>query len=270
MENMVGQYQTAQGQSPFQVVSSVPLPNPQIPAQINIPNPVPSADAVVSNPVQAVNTTTIPQGASTVQVPNYSGVNIQIFNPSVTAPGATAAPSTVNAPNYGQGIPSCYPPNYYTQNLNQSATQPVQPVQEAGKKKEKREVVVLTDEYIKNLEDYLKSQKREERLMGAREVMARLQEDPTRKSDPALNSLVNIMLQDPYQPVQYLAMGLLDSKAATGNASSVGILQGMQQHSESADPQKKLNSVKATNILLKMSGDTTEKEFEVNEKPKSK
>ena len=49
--------------------------------------------------------------AQTVQVPNYSGVNIQIFNPSVAAPGANTPAPTVNTANYTT-IPT-YPANYY-------------------------------------------------------------------------------------------------------------------------------------------------------------
>lgn len=261
MENMVGQYQMTPNMSPFQAVSSVPLPVPAQP-QVTVPNPVLPAGAAetpvpVSNPCQAVNTTQMPN--NNIQVPNYSGVNIQIFNPSVTAPGATAAPSTVNAPNYCPNPPGCYPSNYYTQNFAQS--------QDSGTKKEKREIIVLTDEYIKNLETYLNSQDAKVRLQGAKEVMTRLQEDPSRKNDAALNALVNKMLQDPYQPVKYVALGLLDTRAATGDGTSVKLLQGIQQ-----DMKKNYgeDSLKATNILLKMSGNTTEKEFEVKDKPKSK
>lgn len=283
MENMVGQYQMVQNPSPFQSVSSVPLPAPvkpadEAPGASTAPPAVVTtpAPAFVSSPAQTVNNpvkaTQVPStNPGTIQVPNYSGVNIQIFNPSVTAPGATASPSTVNAPNYCPNPPSCYPPNYYTQNFNQSSTmQPQQPVQTPGTKMEKRDVILLTDDYIKTLENHLNSQKKDERLMGAKEVLARFQEDPTRKNDMALNELVNKMLQDPYKPVQYIAMGLLDTRAATGNATSVNILHGIEQNSSSEDPQTALNAVKAKNILLKMEGNTEEREFEVKEKPKVK
>lgn len=285
MENMVGQYQMVQNQSPFQSVSSVPLPAPVKPADeapsasstppVVVTNPAPafvsSPPPVVNNPVTTTQMPATSANPGTIQVPNYSGVNIQIFNPSVTAPGATAAPATVNAPNYCPNPPNCYPPNYYTQNFNQSSTmQPQQSVQAPGTKKEKRDVILLTDDYIKTLENHLNSQKKDERLMGAKEVLARFQEDPARKNDMALNELVNKMLQDPYKPVQYIAMGLLDTRAATGNATSVNILHGIQQNSKSEDPQTALNAVKATNILLKMEGNTEEREFEVKEKPKAK
>lgn len=206
-----------------------------------------------------------------IQVPNYSGVNIQIFNPAVAAPGAAVPGSSVNAPTYSTNP---YPANYYTQNL----AQPVQAVQPADKKKEKREVVQLTDNYIKNLEMYLNNQRNDVRLMGAKEVIARLQEDESRKDDPALNALVNKMLQDPYQPVKFLAMAALESRAATGDTTTVGLLRGIQQITpangvNSINRKNAFNnedSLKASNILLKMSGPTVEKEFEVkNDSKKS-
>lgn len=194
-----------------------------------------------------------------VQVPNYSGVNIQIFNPAVVAPGGVLPPSNVNAPTYATN-PS-YPANYYTQNLAQSG----QP-QADDKKTEKREIVQLTDDYIGNLEMYLDDQKKDVRLMGAKEVLARLQEDPIRKDDEALNALVNKMLQDPYRPVKFIAMAALESRAAAGNEETVGLLQEIQQHSgENAMDNE--DSLKASNILLKMSGNTVEKEFEVKDQP---
>lgn len=191
----------------------------------------------------------------TVQVPNYSGVNIQIFNPSVAAPGASSPISTVNAGTYTPA-PS-YPPNYYTQNLAQP--QPPKPVEPEKKKTEKREIVELTDDYVRNLESYLNNQNKEIRLMGAKEVLARLQEDDSRKDDLALNALVNKMLQDPYQPVKFIAMATLESGLASGDNLSVKLLQNIQQqktgHGEDA--------LKASNILLRMSGSRTQKEFEI-------
>ena len=216
-----------------------------------------------------------------VQVPNYSGVNIQIFNPSVAAPGAALPAQTTNNNNYSTN--PCYPQNYYTQNLN-PATAPVQApvsapvpapspapapasasVQEPEKKKtEKREIVQLTDEYIKNLENYLNSQDPEVRLMGAKEVIARLHEDGSRKDDKALNALVNKMLQDPSQKVKVIALATLNSRVATGDETTVQLLKSMQQQKTGYGQ----DALEAADILLKMSGTTVQKEFEVKDKPK--
>mgnify|MGYP003092737682 CR=1 FL=1 len=210
--------------------------------------------------------------------PNYAGVNIQIFNPSVATPGGNPV-YNVNAPSYQTQpqayVPQCYPSNYYTQQfINPANTNGALNTVSAdgskteekkdGKKTEKREIVQLTDDYIKNLENYLNSQDKEIRMMGAKEVIARLQEDDSRKDDLALNALVNKMLQDPYTPIKVLAMGALDSRIVSGDDYTVGLLKNMQNSSSGYGQ----DAVQASNILLKMSGQTVEKEFEVKDKPK--
>lgn len=250
-----------------------------------------------------------------IQVPNYSGVNIQIFNPSVGAPGCGAPVYNVNSPNYQSNPNNHYPAGYY---INQwgspqqppsaeataTATATVQPmaplpaasasqpqvstVKDEQKstvpdvasyekktqentdnkettKKEKRKIVQLTDDYIKTLENYLNSQDKEVRLMGAKEVVARLMEDESRKDDKALNALINKMLQDPAEQVKFLALSMLDSRNVTGDATTVQLLQAMQQ-SKSGYGQ---DAILASNILLKMAGKTVEKEFEVKDDKKS-
>ncbi len=233
-------------------------------------------NAPVTSPVE----TNMPP-CSNVQVPNYSGVNIQIFNPSVTPPGASAPVYNVNAPTYGptSGTPGviaaasatggAYPQNYY---MNQYGTvgggtiQAQAPATEAQPKKEKRKIVELTDSYIMNLENYLNSQDTEVRLMGAKEVVARLQEDDTRANDRALNALNNKMLQDPSGKIRVLALSMLDSRLATGDATTVAVLRNMQ-----ASPQSYgMDSSAAAQILLKMSGQMIEKEFDVKQTPKKK
>lgn len=202
-----------------------------------------------------------------VQVPNYSGVNIQIFNPSVATPGSVVPPATINT---SCTTNPCYPANYYTQNFAQPPVQPVQAVQPAtpvqqtqNKKTEVREIVELTDDYVKSLENYLNSQDQQVRLLGAKEVLARLQEDDSRKNDEALNALLNKMLQDPYQPIKFIAMGAFEARAANGNDESIAILQNIQGQKSTQGE----DALKASNVLLKMAGSTTKKEFEVHEKP---
>ena len=229
--------------------------------------------------------------------PSYAGVNIQIYNPSVGIPNINP---TGNMPVY-QGLPGmAYPSNYYTQQFgppggitaqggqggnavvnNTIGTTPagggVQTTKttenttkettenstktDDKKKTEKRKIVELTDEYIKNLENYLNSQDKEVRMMGAKEVVARLQEDDSRKDDPALTALINKMLQDPSQQIRVLALSMLDSRICTGNDYTVNVLKKMQ-NSTSGYGQ---DAAQATNILLKMSGNVIEKEFEVPE-----
>lgn len=245
------QYQTAP------MAQQAPTPQPQ-PCQA----PIPQAQAPQAG-----------QGQS-VQVPNYSGVNIQIFNPSVTPPGGTAPVYNVNAPNYGN-TPSngCYPSGYYTnnwangnngaKNLSNTTSNSTEN-KTTDKKTEKREIVQLTDDYIRNLENYLNSQDKEVRMMGAKEVIARLEEDNSRKDDKALNALVNKMLQDPYTPVRILALSALDSRVVTGDDFTVGVLKQMQNSTGGYGQ----DAMQATNVLLKMSGQKVEKEFEVKDDKK--
>ena len=101
--------------------------------------------------------------------------------------------------------------------------------------------------------------------MGAKEVVARLEEDHSRKDDKALNALINKMLQDPYTPVKVLAMGALDSRIATGDNFTVALLTQMQNSKTGYGE----DAMQASNILLKMSGQKVEKEFEVKDNKKS-
>lgn len=268
------------------------------------------AAPVYSQPVQqqCVQQPAYQTNPQNVQVPNYSGVNIQIFNPSVGVPGG-APVYNVNAPQYQ--TPNCYPSGYYTNqwgnpnninntnnsamnnginqtlpnngaasnaatqanngannnnglNTNTTNTNNTTTTTEEKKKTEKRNIVQLTDDYIKNLENYLNSQDKEIRFMGAKEVAARLQEDDSRKDDKALTALINKMLQDPYQPIRILALAMLDSRAVTGDDYTVGVLQQMQ-NSKTGYGQ---DALQASQILLKMSGQTVQKEFEVKDTPK--
>lgn len=133
-----------------------------------------------------------------------------------------------------------------------------------GKKTEKRQVVELTDDYIKTLENYLNSQDTEVRLMGAKEVVNRLTEDPSRKDDPALTALVNKMLQDPSSTIRAIALSLIDSRTVSGDDYTVNVLKKMQTSKEGFGQ----DSLQATSALLKMAGQTAEKEVEVKDPPK--
>lgn len=261
MQNSVGQSQIPQ---------TVQTGYSTIPIQPQVQN------VVSQQPVQQqVVQPQMPQQQS-VQVPNYSGVNIQIFNPSVTPPGANAPVYNVNAPSYNTGSaqPQSYPANYYTQQLAKPAEENLSKSitttnttnnTENTKKTEKRKIVQLTDDYIRNLENYLNSQDKELRYMGAKEVVARFEEDDSRKDDKALNALVNKMLQDPYSKVRFLAMAALQSRMATGDQLTVQLLTNMQNTASGYGQ----DSLMASDILLKMAGQTVEKEFEVKKPPKS-
>lgn len=251
---------------------------PQQPQQVQqqnnaLPNAYPQGYYV--NPPQMAQTqcqqppmpATQPQ-AQNVQVPaSMAGVNIQIFNPSVTPPGALPPTYNVNAP--------CYPSNYYTGQIGGQTTGTAQTTQTTSttqtsndndkKKTEKRKIVQLTDDYIRNLENYLNSQDKNVRLSAAKEVYARLEEDDSRCDDKALNALVNKMLQDPSAEVRVLALSALDSRIATGDDFTVKVLTNMQASKEAYG----MDAEDASKILLKMSGKQVEKEFPVKNDNKS-
>ena len=160
-----------------------------------------------------------------MQIPNYSGVNIQIINPTVNAPGtqSISQPSTNNyapAPNTGN-LSDQMTSKMIKEETNSTDT-------DTKKKMEKRQIVELTDDYIRTLENYLNSQDSEIRLMGAKDLIARLEEDPSRKDDVALNVLINKMLQDPSSAVRFLAMAALEARSATGNLETVQLLKNIQ------------------------------------------
>ena len=234
--------------------------------------------------------------AQSLQIPaNTSGVNIQIFNPSVGTPGA--------APTYNVNAP-CYPSQYYTssidadgklrpnndnnsmqnknntnngqvntgnnnnntENTNTNSTTTVN-TQNNDKKTEKRKIIQLTDNYIKNLENYLDSQDKQIRLNAAKEVYARLEEDDSRFDDKALTALINKMLQDPSREIRFIALTALDGRLCKGDDYTVGVLNQMQANNN--DPLNQ-EAADANSILLKMSGREVEKEFEVKEKKTAK
>ena len=120
---------------------------------------------------------------------------------------------------------------------------------------------MLSNDYIKSIENYLNSQDAEVRKMGAHEVVDRLAEDSSRNDDPALTALVNKMLQDPSASIRALALSLVDSRAILGDNLTEKILKDMQK----SDSALGLDANQATSALLKMAQKTVEKEVPVTE-----
>jgi hypothetical protein len=216
--------------------------------------------------------------------PGASGVNIQIFNPCVPTPGS--APSyNVNAPVY---YPNCPKPQGQGQGQGEQIQTPKESekdkttttpekdskttgTQEESKtteksKTEKKEVVELTDDYVKSLESYLNSQDKEIRYDAATQVCDRIEEDSSRRDDPVLTAFINKMLQDPSPKVRFLALGELKSGNIKGDKNTVTILKNIQ-NSKGAFGQDALD---ASSILLKMAEKVVEKDVPVkNKKNKS-
>ena len=117
---------------------------------------------------------------------------------------------------------------------------------------QEKRVVALTNEYIMSLENYLNNPNSEIRLMAAKEILTRLDEDKDRYDDVALNALLNKMLQDPEQLIRVAAMSAFSSKLASGNDFTVKLLQDIQNNPNA----NKDDVVEAANILLTMSAET--------------
>ncbi len=192
----------------------------------------------------------------TIQVPNYSGVNIQIFNPTVATGGTTNIPAqqTVNNIDYTTNPMPTYPANYYTQQL---ATQEVKPAK-TGKEKE---VTVITNEYIKSLENYLNSEDAETRTIGAKEVVRLLEEDKSRKTNAAFTALINKMLQDPSQAVRTFALGALENRQIQPNEYTVKALRDMEEDQNPYITMSPADITKAKQVLLKTSTTTEKREI---------
>ena len=265
------QYNSSYNAGNVAPVQTLPTAQPQY-----VQNPYP-AQYPVTNPQYYYPQPQYIQQPQNVQVPaGASGVNIQIFNPSVTTPGA-------NGPTYNVNSPS-YPSNYYTSQYgtdgaNQDNNNNANKINDNNntsnntnntvnnreftnnaeeKKTQKRRVVMLTDDYIKTLENYLNSQDKSIRLNAAKDVFERLDEDPSRKDDKALTALVNKMLQDPSQEIRLIALSALEGRIVNGDNMTVQILKNMQ-----TNPQGQgFDATDAAKVLLQMAGQRVEKEVE--------
>lgn len=126
---------------------------------------------------------------------------------------------------------------------------------EIRKNSEQKKIVALTNEYIMSLENYLNDSNLDIRLMAAKEVLTRLDEDKNRYDDAALNALLNKMLQDPDDLIRIAALSAFNSELASGNNYTVTLLTKIQQNPEA----NKDDVLQASEILLKMTADTDTK-----------
>ena len=225
-----------QAQSQVQVI---PQPVQQQPAAVSVQNTVPTT-VPTAQPVQYNH----PAPVQTVPIPTANGVNIVVYNPQVT-PNANVS-NVQNYPQYSSTTTPAYPQNYYTmppvQTVPQTPAQTAAPVAAANlninnKKTEEdekpkpikeKEIVQLTDDYIKVLESYLDNQDPQIRTMAVKELIKRFEEDETRKSDIALTALLNKALQDPKDSIRFLAMSILNSGYATGDELTRKIVANIQ------------------------------------------
>ena len=206
-----------------------------------------------------------------------SGVTINIMGANVNPNGAN-----INNTYNTTGLPGqAYDKTYYTMpspagNQNGTPTVPVgasslsesrETKETEEKSKAKKEIVLLTDEYIKTLENYIRKDNPDIKLMGAKELMKRFREDKSRKNDPALTALLNLTLQSKYSNVKMVGMGILQNGWAQGDAMTQQLLAQIQQDSKSGYG---LDALDAAQAALKTAGQTVEVEDPNPPKEKTK
>jgi len=104
----------------------------------------------------------------------------------------------------------------------------------------------LTDHYVRNLESYLNSQDTKLRMMAGQDVVARLQEDPERKDNPALTALTNKMLQDPELGIRSLSLAALEANLVTGDEFTNQLLKEISKKTNNQEADI------ANKVLLRM------------------
>lgn len=115
-------------------------------------------------------------------------------------------------------------------------------------KVETKEITLLTDEYIMNLENYLRNENKDIRTQGIEMLAKCFREDKTRSEDVALTNLLNLALQDVEPRIRILAMCLLDTKDAKGDDLTYDILTKLQASTAYGGEEAKL----ASKVLLEM------------------
>lgn len=202
--------------------------------QIQTPvNNVPIQNGVV--PVYQYPTTSLYPGG-TGQV--ASGVNINIYNPTgmggntQSVPCSTIQPQANVQPQQAASMNSAPIQTNQQNNTNASnsnaAAAPINKSDEAKNNEgQNKEVVELTDDYIKTMENYLRSQDANVRKMAINQLIKRFEEDSSRYDNPALTALINIALQDPDENNRLLAMAPIASGSAHGDENTVKFLQNL-------------------------------------------
>ncbi len=161
-----------------------------------------------------------------------SGVNIYIYNPSgIGGPNSSSnANATYALPNANQ--PLAGTSGTYPQQSTSIANTPISSETNQTSTEEKNDktknIVELTDDYIKTLENYLRSPDSTVRKSAITELIKRYEEDESRYDDPALTALLNIALQDPDVNNRIHAMSPIASGSAHGDDNTIEILKNLQ------------------------------------------
>lgn len=193
---------------------------------------------------------------------NASGVTINIIGASVNPNGANIYNNNAGNTTQAAAPTQAYDKSYYT--MPQLAyQQPTVPVAASGlndktktEDKPKKDIVLLTDDYVRTLENYIRNDNPEVKLMGAKELMKRFKEDESRKNDPALTALLNLLLQSKHSGVKMIGTGILENGWAQGDTLTQQLLAQMQQ----SDSGYGLDALDAAKAALKTAGQTIQVE----------
>ena len=148
--------------------------------------------------------------------PGTKGLNIIINSPTVATPGSSPMINTNTNYNGCSGA-----------NGNGGTTRVT-----AEKSKKKKNIIAITDNYVKNLENFLRSPNKDLKLFAAEELATRFEEDASRKTNPSLNALLNLVLQAKEPHIRHVALTTLKLGYAGGNDVTVQILNNLQQSKE--------------------------------------
>lgn len=190
-----------------------------------------------------------------IPVNGASGVTINIMGATVTPNGANVNNTYNNAPQPTQA----YDKDYYLKQPQQTPTVPVAASNLSENQKAdnssagsgvKKDIVLLTDDYIRTLENYIRNDNPDIKLMGAKELMNRFKEDSSRKNDPALTALLNLTLQSRHSNVKMVGMAILQNGWAQGDALTQQLLAQIQQDKSGYG----LDALDAAKAALKTAG----------------
>ena len=141
--------------------------------------------------------------------------------------------------------------NLINKNTNSTNNDENEAVSSKKDKKEKDKVITpLSNDYVKNLENYLNSDNPKIRLIGIKEVMERFKEDENRKDNPSLIPLLNKALQDTSPSVRFVALTALKLGYSVGNDETVKILEKIANENQDKFGQ---DALLASEVLLKLS-----------------
>lgn len=230
----------------------------------------PEANTVATTGGQTVSV--VPQENNNAQIYQYptsslyepskqaSGVNIIINNPSgYTQGGAASYPYPYYAgPQVVNNIPQQPAP---VVNNNIDSQQPVAntPISSESTTTQNyngktKRITEITDDYIKTIESYLRSDSKDARKMGITQIIKLCDESPSRYDNPALIALINIALQDTDTANRIYAMTPLAAGTLGGDDNTVKLLQNLQ----SSDKKYGQEAEMANEALLSISRKTKE------------